>query len=199
MSQTQLWRIRPFTIVATVVFGYAFLAVNLCPRVEWCSLIWYMPSDVYEHGWPVSYMSREHIAGDMGGVFYPPWPFGRRWPLLHGYGNPPLIQFTASSLVLDVLVAVSLLTLSVRTVHSMCASCEFRLQFSIRQLLAFTAIACVCLGLTRILDAPIAYAVIGVLPFVFLIPNFLVMLSLPLAVAHLASIVRSLLVARRPT
>ena len=128
MDQNRPWRFRMCTGVAIVAFGYAILAANVFPRVKFMHfgmpcMYYDMPNDVYEHGWPTPYMSREHVADyDMGGVFYPPWPFGRLWPFMSSFGNPPLIQFNASALVLDVLVAVSLLSLSVYSIHSSCAA-----------------------------------------------------------------------------
>jgi hypothetical protein len=168
-----------------MVIGCAILAVNIYPRVRWGSVNYYMPHDVYEHGWPIPYMSRELVAEpDMGSVFYPPWPFGRHWPLMGGrFGNPPVVRFTARWLIVDVLVGLVVLLLSARFIDRVCAKTQIRARFNLRQLFAITTVGCVCFAIVRLFGTEIvAYPMFL---SIHILPNCLVMLSLALAAMQL--------------
>jgi hypothetical protein len=182
-------------VVAFLIFSYALISTNVLPRFGWIDF--YTPDDVYVHGWPVPYMSRELIANrDMSHVYFGPWPFGQ-WFGYSTSGNPPLIKFNAGSLAVDILVAVVLLWLSVKSVHTMCAARQIRLRFTLRQMLVVMTVACVGFGgmggVARHAGVLVSAVFYAFFTFLFLawLPKCLLFLSLALAVLQLLARIRS--------
>jgi hypothetical protein len=185
--------VHPYTGIAFLVFSYSLIITDVFPRFGWIDF--YTPDDVYVHGWPMLYMSRQLAAvPDMGHVYFGPWPFGHWYG---SFGNPPLIKFNAGSLIVDILVAVVLLWVSVKSVHKMCAAWEIRPRFTFRQMLILMTVACVGFGgiggvasHAGVLVSTLFYAFFAVL-FLTWLPKCLVLLSLALAVLRLAAGIRS--------
>lgn len=162
-----------------VVLVCGFVVVNVHPRVEWFSENFYMPDELYEHGWPFSYMTRGLYPpeADMGGIIYHPWPWRAG-----SFGPAPLLKFHPFWLIIDIAVAASLVVSSIRVIESLVKRTGLRLRFGIRHFLLVIAIICACLAITaQFVSISSLDLELSLLLAVQIVPNCLVIASLALS------------------
>jgi len=82
----------------------------------------------------------EIVDADMGGMYHEPWPF---------FGNPPLREFHPFRLVADIVIALTLIVAAGYFINSRLVRYEWRFRFSVRLLLAITALAGVSVALLK--------------------------------------------------